>query len=80
MYTYLSPGISHSFVDIKLSAFVSLLNKVVIFLVWAFFRVSLIITLYFCEGFEPRSHFTSRLSLIIRVNVIQNRTVVVDSD
>ena len=28
----------------------------------------------------PRSHFISRLSLIVRVNVVLNRTVVVDSD
>ena len=34
----------------------------------------------FCERFEPRSHFKSRLSLIIRVNVVLNRTVFVDSD
>ena len=33
-----------------------------------------------CERFEPRTHFKSRLSLIVRVNVILNRTVVVDSD
>ena len=33
-----------------------------------------------CERFEPRSHFKSRLSLIVRVNVVLNRTVVVDSD
>ena len=33
-----------------------------------------------CERFEPRSHFKSRLSLIIRVNIVLNRTVVVDSD
>ena len=32
------------------------------------------------ERFEPRSHFKSRLSLIVRVNVALNRTVVVDSD
>ena len=31
------------------------------------------------ERFEPRGHFISRLSLIIRVNVVLNRTVV-DSD
>ena len=31
------------------------------------------------ERFEPRSHF-KRLSLIVRVNVVLNRTVVVDSD
>ena len=34
----------------------------------------------FCERFEPRSHFKSRLSLIVRVNVVLNRTVVVDSN
>ena len=33
-----------------------------------------------CERFEPRSHFKSRLKLIVRVNVVLNRTVVVDSD
>ena len=33
-----------------------------------------------CKRFEPRSHFISRLSMIIRVNVVLNRTVVVDSD
>ena len=33
-----------------------------------------------CERFEPRSHFKSRLSLIVLVNVVLNRTVVVDSD
>ena len=33
-----------------------------------------------CERFEPRSHFKSRLSLIILVNVVLNRTVVDDSD
>ena len=33
----------------------------------------------FCERFEPRSHF-KRLSLIVRVNVVLNRSVVVDSD
>ena len=26
--------------------------------------------IYFCERFEPRSHFKSRLSLIVRVNVV----------
>ena len=29
-----------------------------------------------CERVEPRSHFKSRLSLIVRVKVVQNRTVV----
>ena len=33
----------------------------------------------FCERFEPRSHF-KRLSLIVQVNIVLNRTVVVDSD
>ena len=33
-----------------------------------------------CERFEPRSHFKSRLSLIVGVNVFLNRTVVVHSD
>ena len=32
-----------------------------------------------CERFEPRSHFKSRLSLIVRVNVVLSRTVVFDS-
>ena len=31
------------------------------------------------ERFEPRSHFKSRLSLIVWVNIVLNRTVVVDS-
>ena len=34
----------------------------------------------YCERFEPRSHFKSRLSLIVQVNIVLNRTVVVDSD
>ena len=34
----------------------------------------------FCEKFELRSHFKSRLSLIIWVNVVLNMTVVADSD
>ena len=33
-----------------------------------------------CQRFEPRSHFKSRLSLIVLVNVVLNRNVVVDSD
>ena len=32
------------------------------------------------EGFEPRSHVKSRLSLIVWVKVVLNRIVVVDSD
>ena len=35
-----------------------------------------IILLYYCERFEPRSHFKSRLGLIVQVNVVLNRTVV----
>ena len=31
------------------------------------------------ERFEPRSHFKSRLSMIVRVNAVLNRTVVYDS-
>ena len=31
----------------------------------------------YCERFEPRSHFKSRLSLIVWVKVVLNRTVVV---
>ena len=33
-----------------------------------------------CEGFESRSYFINRLSMIVRVNVVLNRTVVVESD
>ena len=33
-----------------------------------------------CERFEPKSHFKSRLSLIVRVNVVLNKSVVVDGD
>jgi len=36
--------------------------------------------LMLCDRFEPRSHFKSRLSLIVRLNVVLNRTVVVNSD
>ena len=41
-----------------------------------------ILTLFllYCQRFEPRSHFISTLSLIVLVNVVLNRTVVVDSD
>ena len=39
------------------------------------------IIIIICERFEPKSQFKSiRLSLIVRVNVVLNRTVVVDSD
>ena len=34
----------------------------------------------YCERFEPRSYFVSRLSMIARVNVVLNRTVVTGSD
>ena len=34
----------------------------------------------FCERFESRSHFKSGLILIVRVNVVLNKTVVVDGD
>ena len=33
-----------------------------------------------CERFEPRSHIKRRLGLIVRVSVVLNRAVVVDSD
>ena len=33
----------------------------------------------YCERFEPRSHFKSRLSLMVPENVVLNRIVVVDS-
>ena len=39
-----------------------------------------LLTYFSCERFEPRSRCKSRLSLIVRVNVVLNRTVVVDSD
>ena len=32
------------------------------------------------QYFESRSHCISRLSMIVRVNVVLNRTVVVESD
>ena len=32
-----------------------------------------------CERFEPRGNVKSGLSLIVRVNVVLNRTVIVDS-
>ena len=45
----------------------------------ASFEVNSLESIY-CERFEPRSHFKSRLSLIVWVNVVLNRAVVVDSD
>ena len=44
------------------------------------FMVIIVVVNLFCERFEHRSHFKSRLSLIVRVNLVLNRTVVVDSD
>ena len=35
--------------------------------------------IFSCERFETRSHF-KMLSLIVQLNVVPNRTVVVDSD
>ena len=35
---------------------------------------------YYCERFELRGDFKRRLSLIVWVNIVLNRTVVVDSD
>ena len=47
-------------------------------------QIKLVLLLYCthgeCERFEPRSHFISRLSMIVPVNVVLNRTVVADSD
>ena len=45
---------------------------------WKSLWTTLIVLIF--ERFESRSHFKSRLSLIVRVNVVLNRTVVVDSD
>ena len=46
---------------------------------WRHDDLTAIVKYYSCERLEPRSHF-KRLSLIVRVNVVLNRTVVVDSD
>ena len=35
---------------------------------------------HYCKRFEPRNHFISRLSMIVRVNAVLNRNVVYDSD
>ena len=43
-------------------------------------RAEVVCSNLFCDRFEPRSQFISRLSMIVRVNVVLNRTVVVDSD
>ena len=42
-------------------------------------RAEVVCSNLFCDRFEPRSHFISRLSMIVRLNVVLNRTVVVDS-
>ena len=42
--------------------------------------VSFSTTSYRVKGFESGSHFKSRLSFIVRVNVVLNKTVVVDID
>ena len=47
-----------------------------IFVVCKFSYLEIVVILFFCERFEPRSHFKSRLSLIVRVNVVLSRTVV----
>ena len=51
-----------------------------IFVVCHLSYLEIVDILFFCERLEPRSHFKSRLSLIVRVNVALNRTVVVDGD
>ena len=59
---------------------------------WDFFQPVFIITIkhdtgcfaiskqhfIFCERFQPRSHFKSRLSLIVRVNVVLNTGVLLN--
>ena len=49
---------------------------------FCFFGTSKLVARQFliCEGFEPRSHFISRFSVIVRVNVVLKSTIVVDSD
>ena len=39
-------------------------------------RAEVVCSNLFCDRFEPRSHFISRLSMIVRLNVVLNRTVV----
>ena len=41
---------------------------------------SLLLIFSYCERFEPRSLFISRLSVMVWVNVLLSRTVVVYSD
>ena len=33
------------------------------------------VIVFICERFEPRSYFISKLSMIVRLNVVLNRTV-----
>ena len=66
-------------------AFLDMKNVGLLFINFMYIMVKithgiLVSTMYLCERFEPRSHFKSRLCLIVRVNVFLNRTVVVDSD
>ena len=42
---------------------------------FASFKKSKIVLYKICERFEPRVHFVSRLSMIVRINVVLNRTV-----
>ena len=58
---------------------VSILYCFALVFVVFYFILFLFIYIFFCERFEPRRHFKSRLSLIVRVNIVLNRTVV-DSD
>ena len=57
------------------AAFFHLLNK----LIFSFARGSCNVYNY-CERFEPRSDFISRLSMIVRVDLVLDRTVFIDRD
>ena len=48
--------------------------------IMTFYIVNLTFGCETVKGLNPAGHFKSRLSLIVRVNVVLNRTVVVDSD
>ena len=66
-------------------AFMDMKNVGLLFINFMYIMVKithgiLVSTMYLCERFEPWSHFKSRLCLIIWVNLVLNRTVVVDSD
>ena len=39
-------------------------------------KITVTIRLFICERFEPRSHFISRLSMIVRMSVVLSRSVV----